>query len=86
MIFNAELRIPIHGGFGVVGFVDAGNVFREASDMSLGNLRSSAGFGVRYKSPIGPIRVDVGFKTTRREIGGTRETPAALHISLGQAF
>jgi outer membrane protein assembly complex protein YaeT len=86
MIFNAELRIPIHGGFGVVGFVDAGNVFREASDMSLGDLRSSAGFGVRYKSPIGPIRVDVGFKTTRREIGGTRETPAALHISLGQAF
>jgi outer membrane protein assembly complex protein YaeT len=87
VILNAELRIPVRGGLGLVGFLDAGNVFAEASDIDLASLRSAAGFGVRYKSPIGPIRVDVGFKTSRRTIGpGKREAPAALHISLGQAF
>jgi outer membrane translocation and assembly module TamA len=78
--------VPVHGGFGVVGFVDAGNVFKEAADLSLTALRSSVGFGVRYKSPIGPIRVDLGFKTTRQVIGGVLESPYAFHISLGQAF
>jgi outer membrane translocation and assembly module TamA len=42
---------------------------------------------VRYKSPIGPIRFDVGFKTRRNEVTpGNRETASSLHISLGQAF
>jgi outer membrane translocation and assembly module TamA len=42
---------------------------------------------VRYASPVGPLRVDLGFKTDRREItGGRRENLTALHISLGQAF
>lgn len=87
VILNAELRLPIRGGLGIVGFVDAGNVFAETSDINIADLRSAVGFGVRYKSPIGPIRVDVGFKTERRTIGaGNREAPAALHISLGQAF
>jgi outer membrane translocation and assembly module TamA len=49
--------------------------------------RGAVGFGIRYKSPIGPIRVDIGFKTDRRDISpGNRESLTALHISLGQAF
>lgn len=87
VIFNAELRIPLRGGIGVVGFFDAGNVFARTSDINLGELRSAVGFGVRYKSPIGPIRVDIGFKTHRQEIvAGRLESPSAVHISLGQAF
>ncbi len=87
VILNVELRLPIKGGFGVVGFVDAGNVFARTSEIDLGQLRTVAGFGVRYKSPIGPIRFDIGFKTSRREITpGNRESASALHISLGQAF
>ena len=70
-----------------VGFIDTGNVFARASDIDLGELRSAVGFGIRYKSPIGPIRVDVGFKTHREDIvAGTPESLMALHISLGQAF
>jgi len=49
-------------------------------------MRVSVGFGVRYKSPIGPIRVDLGFKLDRREIAGQLEKRTALHFSLGQAF
>jgi len=52
----------------------------------LGELRGSVGFGVRYRSPIGPIRFDIGFKTDRREIGGVLEGRRALHFSIGQAF
>jgi outer membrane protein insertion porin family len=80
------MRTPVRGGLGVVGFLDVGNVFRRTAEIDFGELRTSVGFGVRYKSPIGPIRVDLGFKVNRREIGGTLEGLTALHISLGQAF
>jgi outer membrane protein insertion porin family len=86
-IFNAELRVPVAGGLGLVGFFDLGNVFARAADLDLGQLRSAVGLGVRYASPVGPIRVDLGFKTNRREISpGRLERLTALHISLGQAF
>ncbi len=87
MIFNAEVRAPLTRGLGVVGFVDSGNVFEHVSEISLADLRGSVGFGVRYKSPIGPIRVDLGFKL-HRDVNtvGQREPLTALHISLGQAF
>jgi outer membrane translocation and assembly module TamA len=87
VIFNAELRVPVYRAFGVVGFIDTGNVFARTTDINLGQLRSSVGFGVRYRSPVGPIRVDLGFKVHREEIApGILESPTALHISLGQAF
>ncbi len=87
IIVNAELRVPVYRGLGVVGFFDAGNVFARTSDIDLGRLRSALGFGFRYRSPVGPIRVDIGYKTRRREIvPGRREAANALHISLGQAF
>ncbi|MGE0705316.1 MAG: POTRA domain-containing protein [Vicinamibacterales bacterium] len=86
-IFNAELRVPLFGGLGVVGFVDGGNVFARTSDFDLGELRGAVGFGVRYASPVGPIRVDLGFKTDRRNLAsGKPERLTALHVSLGQAF
>lgn len=87
VIVNAELRLPVRRGLGIVGFFDAGNVFARTSAIDLGALRSAVGFGVRYRSPVGPIRVDLGFKTNRRDIvPGTREDLTAVHISLGQAF
>ncbi|OFW30574.1 MAG: hypothetical protein A3H97_05780 [Acidobacteria bacterium RIFCSPLOWO2_02_FULL_65_29] len=87
VILNGELRVPLFGGVGVVGFIDTGNVFARTADIGLGQLRSTVGFGVRYRSPVGPIRVDVGFKTRRQElVAGTPEQRYAVHISLGQAF
>ncbi|MQA28817.1 MAG: BamA/TamA family outer membrane protein [Luteitalea sp.] len=87
VILNAELRAPVRGGLGVVGFFDAGNVFSRTSNIDLGQLRSAVGFGIRYRSPVGPIRFDLGFKLRRKEIAaGVREGLTAVHISLGQAF
>jgi len=82
VIFNAELRAPVSGGLGVVGFVDTGNVFARVSNIDLGELRSAVGGGVRYKSPFGPIRLDIGFKVNRQP----GEALTAWFVSFGQAF
>jgi outer membrane protein insertion porin family len=87
LVLNVELRAPFWKGLGLVGFVDTGNVFRRASDVDLAELRVATGFGVRYRSPIGPLRVDLGFKVNPRVLAsGSRERGSVLHISLGQAF
>lgn len=86
IVLNAELRLPIRGAVGAVLFVDGGNVFARASDLDLSRLRGSVGFGARYRSPIGPIRLDMGFKLDRRVIGTELEPRYAVHFSIGQAF
>lgn len=87
IVLNGELRVALFGGLGAVGFLDAGNVFARASDLDLGTLRAAAGFGLFYRSPVGPVRIDLGFKLDRRELSpGRIERRSVLHISLGQAF
>jgi len=66
----------------VVGFVDSANVFARVSQIALMDLRTSVGSGVRYKSPFGPIRFDLGFKINRQPGEGL----TAWFISFGQAF
>jgi outer membrane protein insertion porin family len=82
VIFNAELRAPVTRALGVVGFLDTGNVFETATGITLAELRTAVGGGIRYKSPFGPIRFDVGFKVDR--FPGERLT--AWFVSFGQAF
>ena len=87
VVLNGELRVALFGGLGAVGFLDAGNVFLRATDLDLGKLRAAAGFGFFYRSPIGPIRLDMGFKLDRRELSpGRLERRSVLHLSFGQAF
>jgi outer membrane protein assembly factor BamA len=87
VVLNAELRVPLWKDLGAVTFVDAGNVFARVPDVTLGDIRASAGFGLRYRSPIGPLRVDLGFKLDTRPLpNGQEERRHAVHISLGQAF
>jgi outer membrane translocation and assembly module TamA len=86
IILNGELRAPVWGDLNAAMFVDGGNVFRRVADVDLGELRGGLGFGFRYLSPIGPLRLDLGFKLDRREIGGQLEPRTALHFSFGQAF
>ena len=87
LILNGELRARVTSTIDVVGFLDAGNVYDRVSNLSLTRIRGGAGFGVRYQSPVGPIRVDLGFKLDRQTFeNGELERPTALHISLGQAF
>jgi outer membrane translocation and assembly module TamA len=86
LIMNAELRVPVWKEIGAALFADGGNVWERVTDFSLSELRGSLGFGLRYRSPIGPIRLDLGFKMDRREFGGRLEPRSVLHFSIGQAF
>lgn len=82
VIFNGELRIPVSKAMRVVGFADVGNVFKTVSDVALGDLRPALGVGFRYKSPVGPLRFDLGFKTPRH----ADEPRAEWFITFGEAF
>ncbi len=86
IVLNSELRMPVFGPLQVVGFLDAGNVIDRVGNFDLARIRGAAGFGVRYRSPLGPIRLDLGFKLDRQEFAGERERLTALHLSIGQAF
>ncbi len=60
--FNAELIFPLMKKEGVVGllFYDTGNVYNDSESIGLGGLRKTAGYGFRWYSPMGPIRLERG--------------------------
>jgi len=90
VIMNAELRAMVGSLFGrplaAVGFFDIGNVFARAGDMSLSKLSGTPGFGVRYDSPLGPLRFDIGFQNSRFVYGTPRGRGFEFHLSIGEAF
>ena len=67
---------------GIVPFVDAGTAFESSFPDFDEQIRVAAGLGLRYYTAIGPIRLDVAVPVDRRR----GERPAAVYISLGQAF
>ena len=87
---SAEIRIPAFGSLSVVGFVDAGNVWYESFDINLDDLMVDVGPGLRYRTPIGPVRLDLGYQLTRIEgllVDGEPEPRRwRIHFSIGQAF
>lgn len=98
---SVELRTDVGRGISIVPFLDFGNVWINASDFSTTDIRYTAGIGLRYATPVGPLRVDYGFKLNRDmicidrkihfpPIKGTHEctleSPAELHFSIGHAF
>jgi len=79
---EARVRTGFFGGnFGVVPFIDAGNVYT-SSTPDFSGMRYGAGLGVRYYSDFGPIRIDIGTPINPQP-GDSR---IAVYVSLGQAF
>jgi outer membrane protein insertion porin family len=64
--FNLEVGRSLGRVLRLVAFLDAGNVYTANNQFDLGELRRSAGFGVRILTPVGPVRLDWGFKLDRR--------------------
>ena len=79
--FSIEARVKAFGNFGVVPFLDAGNIYTTALPQITG-LRLGTGLGVRYYSSFGPIRIDVGTPINPQK----GDSPIAVYVSLGQAF
>jgi len=79
-VLNVEYQFPLAGDLIGAVFFDAGSVGKEAS--SIGKMRYGIGPGVRYRSPVGPLRIDYGINPSP----GSHERFGALHISFGSAF
>ncbi len=65
LLGNLDYRFPVAGGVGGVVFLDAGNVWASWQDIDPRDARLGVGLGVRYASPIGPVRLEVGWKLDR---------------------
>lgn len=79
---NLEMRISLGKGIGLVTFLDGGNVWVETKDMDPSDSKFTAGLGLRYDTPVGPLRVDYGYKLQREK----DESRGELHFSIGHAF
>jgi outer membrane protein assembly complex protein YaeT len=87
---SLEFRVPIWGNLTGVAFGDAGNVWNNAWDFNLNDLRYDIGPGLRYITPIGPIRVDLGYQLNPIPglliDGKPQSRRFRFHFSIGQAF
>jgi outer membrane protein insertion porin family len=85
LIINSEFRIPVplKKGLSMVLFYDGGNVYERIGFNKLfSNYSNSVGFGARYTTPVGPVRVDIGHNLNG--VPGIKATQ--IFITLGQAF
>jgi len=79
-VFEANLELRVQPGtLGFVAFLDAGRLWSRFGDIALDDLFVAVGPGLRLATPVGPLRVDIGFL-----LGRNRER--VFHFSLGQAF
>lgn len=87
-VFNVEYTFPVYGELLGAVFFDAGNLLPNSNDpfaritAGLDDMRYAVGVGLRYKLPIGPIRLDYGYNPDRRP----GEDIGAFHFSFGFAF
>ncbi len=80
---SAEVRLRLGESFGVVPFVDGGNVFDSVFPDFEEQLRWASGLGFRYYTAVGPLRLDVAFPLNgRSDVDDTYE----FYVSFGQAF
>jgi outer membrane protein insertion porin family len=79
---SIELRSPLLGPLGGVVFLDVGEVRRQPASYTVGDLKFGAGFGLRYHTIVGPLRVDLGFPFSPPK----GEPSWQVHFSIGQAF
>jgi outer membrane protein insertion porin family len=79
---NIEFRFDIWKDFGLVTFLDSGNVWQKAEQVTVQDLKYTTGLGLRYSTPVGPLSIDYGYKLNREK----GESKGAIHFSVGQSF
>ncbi len=80
LIFNFELGYDVTRMLRLIGFVDVGGGWWDK--YKLGDMRKSAGIGLRVLTPMGPIRLDLGWKLDRR----SGESSSEWHFGMGSYF
>jgi outer membrane protein assembly factor BamA/autotransporter translocation and assembly factor TamB len=84
LVLNQEVRFPIYRWANGVVFADAGNIFAPGETLSWGELKVGVGFGLRFDTPVGLIRGDVGFPQSSLETG--RSTKTRWYFGFGHIF
>ncbi|MEE9523513.1 MAG: outer membrane protein assembly factor BamA, partial [Thermodesulfovibrionales bacterium] len=82
LMHNLELRAHVWKSLGLVTFLDGGNVWLTRDDVYLNDYKFTVGAGLRYMTPVGPFRLDYGYKLDREE----DESAGEIHFSIGHAF
>ena len=84
MVYNLEYHFPLVKEQGIIGlvFFDAGNVFESGDNYTFSGIRMSAGGGIRWYSPMGPLRLEWGYNLDRRE----DEPSGNFEFSVGSMF
>lgn len=82
MVANAEVRVDLPRSFGIVLFWDGGNVWPRHQDLRWTDIKTTMGSGIRYNTPVGPLRLDYGHKLNWQP----GEAHGAFHFTLGHAF
>ncbi len=75
---SIELRFDIGGPFGVALFCDTGDVSPNQFNLRFENMHMSCGAGARYDTPVGPIRLDLGYRIQPLQIVGFPNERAAF--------
>jgi len=90
LLFSEELRTELRGKLGAVLFIDGGNVWAESWGLNINDLHYAVGPGLRYQTPVGPIRFDFGYQLNPIPELIVNGQPQArrwrIHFSIGQAF
>ncbi|HUK13232.1 MAG TPA: BamA/TamA family outer membrane protein [Thermoanaerobaculaceae bacterium] len=90
LLTTLEYRFHVFGPVGGDVFLDGGNIWQAWRQIAAGDLRWGAGLGIRVETPVGPLRLEYGWKFDRLLIGtppnAVREAPGELFLSFGNPF
>lgn len=83
-LFNFEYEMPVKRleGLSFVPFADAGNLVIDDADAGLSDMRYAVGLGLRYQTPIGPLRLEYGYNPDQRP----GEPEGTFHIGFGFSY
>jgi len=99
--WSDELRIHIKGPLSTAAFCDMGDVSPQQNDIRLSYLHLSCGVGIRYDTPVGPVRLDIGYRINGLQVlsrqnaeqqaeNGIQPTifgvPLAFDFGIGEAY
>lgn len=82
LIGNVEIEKPLTRAWSVVAFLDAVGNAQDMADYPVDEVLSSAGAGVRWNTPVGPVRLEYGYNLNRRPT----DPSGTLHLSIGFPF
>ncbi|MFA5117032.1 MAG: outer membrane protein assembly factor BamA, partial [Candidatus Omnitrophota bacterium] len=85
MLGTVEYTYPLFSFFKLAAFMDTGNVWEKADDLASGGFKSAVGFGIRVKTPMGPVKVDYGIPMNKQP-GETKRSNGRFNFSVGSGF